>query len=149
MSASLAARARALLPRAVRFGIVGIGNTLVDLAVLNVLLYAFGTDERHALLFPAFATVSFVAATLNSFYWNRNWTFRAKEGSVTRDLSRFYLVTVVSFLVNVGVSTLLVWLHPFPTLSQTVWANVAKLAAVGISLLINFVGYQKLVFRER
>jgi len=142
-------RLRALLPRMLRFGAVGVLNTVVDLGVLNALLYAFADDASHAALFPLFATVSFACATLNSFFLNRRWTFRAAgEGSAARDLPRFYAVTLVSFAVNVGLSSFLVWVQPFPTLSPTLWANAAKLLAVGLSLTLNFVGYQKLVFRS-
>lgn len=138
-----------LLPRMLRFGVVGFMNTVVDLIVLNVLLYLFAGPETHARLFPFFATAGFIVATLNSYLWNRAWTFRAERGKAAAELPRFYGVTIVSFLVNVGLSSLLVWLHPFPELSQTLWANVAKLAAVAVSLSLNFIGYHKLVFREK
>lgn len=137
-----------LIPRMLRFGVVGVSNTVVDLAVLNALLYLFASTETHAMLFPFFATAGFIAATLNSYFWNRSWTFHAEDGHVSRDLPRFYLVTIVSFLVNVGLSSFLVWLAPFPMLSQTLWANVAKLFATGVSLALNFIGYQKLVFKD-
>jgi putative flippase GtrA len=138
-----------LIPRMLRFGVVGFLNTVVDLAVLNVLLFTFALPETHATLFPFFATAGFIAATLNSYLWNRSWTFRSERGRATTELPRFYGVTIVSFLVNVGLSSLLVWLHPFPGLSQTLWANAAKLVAVGVSLCLNFIGYHKLVFREK
>lgn len=140
-------RFAAALPRLVRFAVVGALNTLVDLAVLNLLLYLFAEGDSHARLFPVLATVSFAVATLNSFLWNRNWTFREKRRAARRELPQFYLVTAVSFLVNVGISSLLVWWSPF-ALNATVWANVAKLIATGVSLMLNFLGYHKLVFRR-
>lgn len=133
--------------RLVRFGAVGVLNTLVDLVVLNALLYAFAHGNDHSRLFPVLATVSFIAATVNSYLWNRHWTFRDEAGGGTKEASRFYLVTLVSFGINVGLSSLLVWLDPFPILNATLWANMAKLVATGLSLLINFVGYERLVFR--
>lgn len=142
-------RTRQALPRLVRFGAVGVSNTVVDLVVLNVLLYSIARGDTHAGIFPVIATISFIAATLNSFYWNRRWTFKAKSGSISRDLSRFYVITIVSFVINVGISSFLVWLDPFPRVSPTLWANAAKIIATGVSLLFNFVGYDRLVFKNK
>jgi putative flippase GtrA len=55
--------------RLVRFGIVGAGNTLVTLAVFAA-LGALGLDAAVA------AAIAFAAGAVNSFLWNRGWTFR-------------------------------------------------------------------------
>lgn len=131
-----------------RFVIVGGLTTFVDLGILDILLLALAHGDAHARMFPAFATISFIAATLNSFAWHRAWTFGKQGTGLAADLSRFYAVTLASFVVNVGLSTLLVWLQPFPFLGQTLWANIAKVLATGVSLLLNFMGYDRLVFRK-
>jgi putative flippase GtrA len=132
-----------------RFVIVGGLTTFVDLGVLNLLLHAFADGDSHARIFPVLATVSFVAATLNSYLWNRFWTFQGGGAGGGKEISRFYLVTLTSFCVNVGISSLLVWLDPFQGLGDALWANIAKLLATGVSLFLNFLGYAKLVFRSR
>lgn len=139
---------RAKAPQLMRFGMVGVLNTVVDLGVLNALLFALAHGDTHVRLFPVFATVSFCCATLNSFYWNRRWTFKAESAGGASELSRFYAVTIGSFVVNVGLSTFLVWWMPFPSLNPTLSANAAKVLATGVSLLLNFVGYDRLVFRK-
>lgn len=142
-------RVVAFAPSAFRFGIVGVANTLVDLAVLNALLFALSHGDSHTRLFPLFATVSFAAATVNSYVLNRRWTFRASGEKRRQEFLRFAVVTVTSFLINVGLSSFLVWLDPLPWISPTLWANAAKLVATGVSLILNFLGYQRLVFRTR
>ena len=137
------------LPRMLRFGAVGLMTTFIDLGILNALLFIFATNVTYQQLFPFFATISFVAATLNSYLWNRHWTFKAGDHTTKKTLPSFYLVTIISFLINVGISWFLVWLHPFPVLGATLWVNISKLVATSISLVVNFLGYQNIVFRKR
>lgn len=137
------------LPRFLRFGLVGGINTAVDLATINTLLLLFPPGDAHPYYFPLFATAGFAAATLTSYVLNKRWTFRARGVATRTALPQFYLVTTASFLINVGLSSLLVWLHPFPSLGPVLWANVAKVLATACSLLLNFAGYSRFVFGER
>lgn len=146
-------RIRALWPQAARFVVVGTLTTAVDFAVLNSLLILTGTAD-DAQGFPLYATIAFVVATVHSFLWNHYWTFRTPSDeqahqSTRRTLPRFYLVTITSFAINVGLSSLLVWLAPFPQISTHVWINIAKLLSTSVSLVSNFVGYKWFVFRAR
>lgn len=138
-----------VFPQVIRFGVVGLGNTLVDLAFLNLALFALGGTERHPFIFPLAATLSFIVATLNSFYWNHVWTFRAHGNQTRMVLPRFYAVTVTGFLINVGLSTFLVWWAPLVFIAPTLWANIAKVIAAGVSMIVNFAGYKGIVFRQR
>lgn len=138
-----------LVPRMARFAAVGVMTTVIDLGVLNILLYIGSDWGTHEHLFPVFATISFICSTLNSFYWNRTWTFRGHEGRARQQLPSFYFVTLISFAINVGLSSALVWWHPFPWIPDTLWANVAKMAASGVSMLLNFTGYHRFVFKDR
>lgn len=130
-----------------RFVIVGGLTTFVDLGILDGLLLTFASVDTYAHLFPLLATASFVVATLSAFFWNRIWTFDHDEKLTAGHVGRFYAVTLVSFLVNVGLSTLLVWINPLPFVPHVLWANIAKLLATAVSLLMNFFGYKRLVFR--
>lgn len=132
-----------------RFVIVGGLTTCVDLGVLDVLLLLFANEQSYASLFPLLATISFVVATLNAFFWNRIWTFESEKKVTLGHVSRFYGVTIASFLINVGLSSLLVWLDPFPVTSHVLWANMAKLMATAVSLSVNYFGYKRLVFQVK
>lgn len=59
------------LLKAARFAIVGVGNTLVDLAVFTLLAQFLEVNVYLA------QVLGYSAGTLNSYILNRSWTFRA------------------------------------------------------------------------
>src|SRR5437899_2225557 len=63
-----------LLIQFVKFGIVGISNTLLTFAVYTLLLKVFGV------WYLAASAIGFAAGTVNSFLLNRRWTFRGHVG---------------------------------------------------------------------
>jgi putative flippase GtrA len=109
----------------VRFGVVGASGYVVNLAIYGALLEA-GLHYRGA------ATGAWVGAVLNNFWWNRHWTFAAREGHAGFQAARFFVVSFIAFLVSLGVLTLLVE------------AGVAKLPAQALAIIaatpLNFVG---------
>lgn len=58
----------------VKFGIVGVSNTLITLAVYTVLLKVFGV------WYVAASAVGFLVGAANGFVWNRRWTFSQHVG---------------------------------------------------------------------
>ncbi len=58
----------------VKFGIVGVSNTLITFAVYTLLLKVFGV------WYLAASAVGFVAGATNGFLLNRRWTFREHVG---------------------------------------------------------------------
>ena len=109
----------------VRFGVVGASGYIVNLAIYAVLL-ELGLHYRGA------ATGAWVGAVLNNFWWNRHWTFDARDRHAGFQAARFFVVSFVAFVVSLGVLTLLVE------------AGVAKLPAQALAIIavtpLNFVG---------
>lgn len=59
----------------IRFGLVGAANTVVAYGVFLLLNAALGAD-------PAFAhAAGWTAGVVNSFVWNRSWTFKDRDSS--------------------------------------------------------------------
>jgi len=109
----------------VRFGVVGASGYIVNLAIYAVLL-ELGLHYRGA------ATGAWVGGVLNNFWWNRHWTFDARDRHAGFQAARFFVVSFMSFVVSLGVLTLLVE------------AGVAKLPAQALAIIavtpLNFVG---------
>jgi putative flippase GtrA len=63
-----------LLVQFLKFGIVGVSNTLLTLAVYTVLLKVFGV------WYLAASAIGFVVGAVNGFLLNRRWTFREHVG---------------------------------------------------------------------
>jgi putative flippase GtrA len=73
--AGLAGRLRApVLVQFIKFGIVGVSNTLLTFAVYTLLLKVFGV------FYLAASAVGFVVGATNGFILNRRWTFAEHVG---------------------------------------------------------------------
>ena len=110
-----------------KFFVVGGSGYIVNLAVFWL---AFEQVGLHHL---AAATVAFVCAVINNFWWNRHWTFGARAGHAGFQAARFFTVSVIAFLVALGVLELLVSRTSLPEL-------VAQAISIVVATPLNFVG---------
>lgn len=130
-----------------KFIVVGGLNTFLDFAVLNSLIIATGTSSGKTLL--VFKALAFIVAVVNSYFWNKYWTFEFKQKK-RGEVIEFFVISVIGLAINVGVTSLVVnVVGPQLGLTSIVWANIGALAATFAALLWNFVGYKVLVFREK
>lgn len=130
-----------------KFIVVGGLNTFLDFAVLNLLIALTGTATGGG--FSLFKALSFSTAVVNSYFWNKHWTFEARGKNKT-EFIQFLLVSIVGVGINVGSASALVNLiGPVFGLGPVVWANLAALIATFLALAWNFFGYKLLVFRKK
>jgi putative flippase GtrA len=127
---------RLWLEQAVKFGAVGVLNTLVDLGLYFVLTRWLGLSGLPVLA----KGISYGAGILNSFLWNRNWTFRS-QASAWKTLLPFVLVNLVGLGMNTG--------------SMQLGLNVVRLPelvslglATCLTLAWNFVLSKFVIFRK-
>lgn len=122
------------LRQPLRFGMVGIANTGLDVATFWVLAGALGMPILIA------NTLSYSAGVLNSFVLNRLWTFRgvAFRNNPAEQLPLFLLVS----LIGLGVASLTLWLC-----AQVLSVMAAKLVSVAVTFVWNFLASKRLVFR--
>ncbi|NIT12920.1 MAG: hypothetical protein GTN99_01340, partial [Candidatus Dadabacteria bacterium] len=60
-----------------KFIAVGQSNAAIDIGVLNLLIIITSIDS--GIYFSIFKGVSFTLAVINSFLWNKFWSFDSKE----------------------------------------------------------------------
>jgi dolichol-phosphate mannosyltransferase len=117
-----------------KFLAVGLSGYVVNLAVFAFALKVLSVHHLVA------ATMAFCVAVLNNFWWNRHWTFGAREGHAGFQAARFFTVSSVAFLIQITILVLLV----------DVW-DLQKIPAQAISLAaatpVNFVGNKLWSFR--
>jgi len=113
-----------------RFGVVGVSGYVVNLAVFALALNSGGMSYLLA------ATVAFLAAVSNNFLWNRRWTFKRDEHHrpVHHQAARFLTVSVVAFLVGLGLLAALVEGAGMPEVPAQA---VAIVAVTPLSFLAN------------
>jgi putative flippase GtrA len=134
-----------------KFVVIGLMNTSIDFAVLNLLMWLTGVYlGRWIILLNA---IAFSVAVINSYFWNKYWTFRAREtkeaAEVTKEFSQFIVVSLVGVVINSGiVYGITTFIPPFFGLGEEIWANLAKVAATSLALIWNFIGYKFIVFKK-
>lgn len=130
-----------------RFLEIGVLNTIMDLGILNLLIFATGVTG--GLRIAPLNIISFLSAATNSYFWNKHWTFENKEKASGQEFSKFLIVSAIGIGINTGVVVLGTSLMaPFFGLSGGAWANVVKLSATVFSMAWNFAGYKFIVFKK-
>ena len=119
--------------KVIRFGVVGVANTLLDLVLFSALVQGAGMAVAPANI------LSYGTGILNSFVLNRAWTFndRSKGSALWRSLLLFVGVN----LFGLAFSTLLVSL--FSTVMHEI---LAKVLSVPLVFAWNFLTSRYLVF---
>jgi putative flippase GtrA len=122
------------LPRPIRFVLVGLSNTIVDIAMFTALVAGFAVSPVSANI------VGYITGTINSFVLNRNWTFRDTYETPCR--GQFARFTGVN-LAALGLSTIIVW-----TLAPLLGAIPAKLLSVLVTFFFSYTLSKAIVFRR-
>jgi len=129
--------------------VIGFMNTAIDFAVLNLLMWATGIYSGRWIFLLNIGSV--MVAVFNSYFWNKYWTFKARDAKETKkEFLQFVLVTLVGMLINSSIVFGITTIVPlnFLGIGKEVWANLAKVAATGFSLIWNFIGYKFIVFKK-
>jgi putative flippase GtrA len=117
-----------------KFCAVGASGYVVNLCVFALCVEGLGIHHLLA------ATMAFVVAVTNNFWWNRHWTFQARGGHAGFQAARFFTVSVIAFLVAASVLELLVSVAGMPKLpSQAI--------AIAAATPLNFIGNKMWSFR--
>ena len=119
----------------VRFACVGASGYVVNLAVFALAVHGVGVDYRIA------ATLAFLVAVTNNFFWNRHWTFDARDGHAGFQAARFFAVSVAAFAFNLAALTLLVDLGGLPEVP-------AQAIAIVLATPVSFAGNKLWSFRK-
>jgi len=127
--------------------LVGILNTFIDLGVLNLLMWILNISFGWRYTF--LKGISFCAATINSYFWNKTWAFEKKEAkTTTKEIGQFFSVAIGGLLINLLVASFVIRIGPHFELSSKIWANVGAIAAAFGAFLWNFFGYKLIVFKK-
>lgn len=113
------------IKQALRYGVVGVSNTIITAIVIWIMMKLFGFSDVISNI------TGYIAGVLNSFVLNKQWTFKSSAGWLSSGL-RFGAVFAVCYLLQLG---LLLYLNK--TLSIDPYYN--QLIAMVFYTAINFV----------
>lgn len=112
----------------VKFGVVGGIGTLVNIAILYLL------TEKAGVYYMISAIFSFIFAMSSNFILNKLWTFKENiKFGIGKKYLQFSLVSISALLVN------LFFLYIF-TEGLGIYYIISQILAIGIALIINFLG---------
>lgn len=118
----------------IRFGLVGILNTLVDFLVYQLLMLL-------GLHYALAQCISYGCGLLNSYYFNSRWTFREARKYTKAQFLRFLLVNLASLALSVFLLRLC-----YEVLG--IQSNlIAKGVVTVFVMLINFIANKLFVFK--
>jgi putative flippase GtrA len=117
--------------------LVGVANTLIDVLILNILLWRFPTTQVQLLVI--YNSLAYIAGAASSFFLNKYWTFGRKQRPTSKEVGRF----VISMFLEILSSNGLVWLignalHPLIA-NAMVWGNASKLLAVAANAVLSYL----------
>jgi dolichol-phosphate mannosyltransferase len=119
----------------VRFALVGASGYAVNLAVYTAAIHLVEIDYKVA------AVLAFLISVANNFWWNRRWTFDARDGHAGFQAARFLTISGMAFLFSYGVLVLLVEGADLPKVP-------AQAIAIVTATPLSFVGQKLWSFRR-
>ena len=117
-----------------RFGVIGGSGYAVNLCTFVTCVHVLDLDYRLA------AAIAFLVAVANNFYWNRRWTFTSRHLPYRSQATRFFVVSVVAFLLSFAILVLITGLH--------VPAVLAQVAAIVLVTPLSFAGNKLWTFQR-
>jgi putative flippase GtrA len=119
-----------------KFMLVGVLNFLVDQGIFNLLNYVFLVNYILA------KTISYSCGVINSYFFNRMWTFKQKLKYLSWDFAKFIFVN----LISMGVSLLAMYIF----VNRFMMPNwLASVLSTFFSFTVNFAGNKLLVFKDK
>lgn len=119
----------------VKFGLVGVSNTLISYGVYLICLFAFGKEN-----YLIGNVIGFIVSVLNSFYWNDKYVFKKKDGEERSKLKA--LIKVFLSYASTGLilsSILLVIFVKFIGIPETVAPLLGLLVTIPLNYIMNKV----------
>lgn len=145
------------LMQLIKFGTVGVVNTLVDFGMYWILILIYQHSPAlnmntygnalHSFLAGYYAniaqTISYLLAVLGSYFLNKYWTFNAADQKNAAAIVKMYTLSAVCFCLLQAM--LWFWLNIAKIESEM----LAKLFATVPITVLNFLGSKFWVFRNK
>lgn len=115
-----------LLGQMIKYGLVGVVNTLITGVIIFVLMNLFGVSYKIS------NGAGYVVGFLNSFILNKIWTFKGNQTSTMKQFAKFGAVFAVCYGLQLGFVVFLVE-------TASINKNISQLAGMVFYTLIGFV----------
>ena len=137
---ALYAKNKEFIMEVIHFGIVGVINTLMGLAIMGIL---YNLIHMHYYLSSG---ISFFIGSLFSYHANVKVTFKVEYRDQWLPW-RFAINIIVCYLIAYGAARPLIG-RMLASQSEVIVDNVAMILGMGFFIVLNFFGQKFLVFRK-
>lgn len=110
-----------------KFAIVGVMNTLVTLVIIFISTRLFGIYYLVA------NVIGYIAGLINSFLWNRTWTFKSR-GDYKGEILRFLIVFGICYSLQFG---LLIFVKEYCGVSEDISQLIGMVFYTGLNFILN------------
>jgi putative flippase GtrA len=129
-----------------RFLTVGSLNASIYLGVLNLLMMIFAIDAKNTIIYAIFLILANCLGILNSYFWNKTWTFRKEFKMEGKEFVKFFVITGIGVVINMAITVF------FAKMIQSPGNLVSGFIAPAIGILVeaawNFSMYKLLIFKS-
>ena len=142
-----------------KFGLSGVLNTLVDFAVFYVMdRWVIREGPTLILMGAAVAAgpylsnaISYAAANLHSFFWNKLWTFRKRNRVTRREAGRCLATSAGYLLISSASLAVCIRILSWPVLAALIPGEhvhlLAKLPTACVTVFYNYLMNKFWVFK--
>lgn len=116
-----------LIKQFVNFGIVGVSNTAIYLAVYYVLLFY---NVNYIIAY----SVSFVVSVLNAYYWNNKYVFKKNAKGHIKPLIKTFCAYGSTFILSIG---LLILMVDYMNISKKIVPIINLVITIPLNFLLN------------
>lgn len=127
--------------------LVGTLNSSIDIGILNFLMLVTGLTQGTIILL--FKAISFTSSSVNSYFWNKFWTFEHEKATKTGEFVKFYSIALGGLIIHQAtIYTTVNLIGPKWGASPIIWVNLANALAIFLGFFWNFLGYKLLIFKK-
>ncbi|MBI5134712.1 GtrA family protein [Candidatus Uhrbacteria bacterium] len=90
----------ALFHSFIRYGIIGVGNTLIDFTIYSMLTRGWMFWKEHYLIANG---ISFSIVVTWSFFWNKHWAFQQQQSGCAAQYLKFVMSTIGGIAIAQGI----------------------------------------------
>lgn len=116
-----------LIKQFIKFGIVGLSNTLISLAIYYVLIY-FKINYIIA------NTIAFIISVLNSYYWNSKFVFKKSDEGNLKPLIKTFMSYGTTFILS---TILLFVMVDYLNISEIIAPILNLIITIPLNFLLN------------
>jgi len=142
--------------QAAKYLLIGILATLVDLGVMNILIWITGIATGT--YYSVSKGISFLFATFSKYFGDKFWAFeQTNKEEMKKEFAKFFLVTLIGLTINVSIASFVVkflgyhiitLFNSTAVLNEKMIANIGGIVAAIVVAIWNFIGYKFIVFKK-